>query len=441
MKGLKTFSKGGIHPHGRKNFTNKKAIVKAEIPDTLVVPMSQHLGAPAEAVVSVGDEVLEGMQIGKPTGFISASIHSPVDGRVKEITDIFLVNGMKSRAVVIEKTEGFIPSVKEKSDDWKTKSPQELNEIVKDLGVVGMGGATFPANVKFAVPKGAIAEYLIINAVECEPYLSADHRLLIEKTSEILEGIRIIQKIVNPKKIAIGIEINKPDAIDIIRRCAAAENLDLEVVSLKMKYPQGDEKQLIKAVTGREVPSGALPIEVGCVVSNVGTVNAVYDAVVMNQPLYERVVSVSGLGVKNPGNILARVGTPIRQLIDACGGMTGKQIKVIAGGPMMGFAFYDLDTPVTKGTSGILVLTDKEVAEAPQTACLSCGKCVTVCPMGLNPTKMFKYIDHSDYQGAMDTGLMDCKECGCCAFTCPAHIPLVQGMRLGKKMARKKKVS
>jgi len=441
MKRLKTFPRGGIHPHGRKNLTNKKEIVKAEIPGTLVVPMAQHLGAPAEAVVSAGDEVTEGMQIGKPTGFISASIHSPVDGTVKEITDIFLVNGMKSKAVVIEKKEGFIPSVKEKSDEWKSKSAAELNDMVKDLGIVGMGGATFPANVKFAVPKGAKAEYLIINAVECEPYLSADHRLMIEKTSEILDGIRIIQKIVNPEKIAIGIEINKPDAIEMMKKQAAAENLDLDVVPLKMKYPQGDEKQLIKAVTGREVPSGALPIEVGCVVSNVGTVNAVYEAVVMNKPLYERVVSVTGLGVKNPGNILARVGTPIRQLIDSCGGMIDKPAKVVAGGPMMGFTFYDLDTPVTKGTSGILVLTEKEVASGEQSACLSCGKCISVCPMGLNPTKMFKYIDHLDYSGAMDTGLMDCKECGCCAYTCPAHIPLVQGMRVGKKMARKKKVS
>lgn len=441
MKGLKTFPKGGIHPHGKKDLTNKKEIVKADIPDILTVPMAQHLGAPAEAVVAAGDEVTEGMLIGKPAGFISAAVHSPVDGTVKEIKEIFLVNGMKSKAVVIEKKEGFQSSVKQKTDEWKSKTPEELNEVVKELGVVGLGGATFPANVKYAVPKGAKAEYLIINAVECEPYLSADHRVMLEKTSEILEGIRIIQKIVNPEKIAIGIEINKPDAIEKIREQAAAEKFDLDVVPLKMKYPQGDEKQLIKAVTGREVPSGALPIEVGCVVSNVGTVNAVYEAVALNKPLYERVVSVSGLGVNNPGNILARVGTPIRQLIDSCGGMKGKPAKVVAGGPMMGFTFYDLDTPVTKGTSGILVLTAKEAGAAPQTACLSCGKCVSVCPMGLNPTKMFKLVDHQDYTGAMDIGLMDCKECGCCAYTCPAHIPLVQGMRLGKKMARKKKVS
>ena len=441
MKGLKTFPRGGIHPHGRKHLTNDKTVVRAGIPDTLTVPLGQHLGAPAEAVVAAGDEVTEGMMIGKPAGFISAAVHSPVDGTVKELTDVYLANGMRSTAVVIEKKEGFTPSDKEKDGSWKDRSAEELNEIVKASGIVGLGGATFPANVKYAVPKGEKAEYLIINAVECEPYLSADHRLMLEKTAEIFEGLRILKKIVQPEKIAIGIEINKPDAIELMEKTAIEENFDLEVVPLKLKYPQGDEKQLIKAVTGREVPSGGLPIAVGCVVSNVGTVNAVYEAVVLQKPLYERIVSVSGKGVSNPGNFLVRVGTPVSQLLEACGGTVDNPAKIVIGGPMMGFSIFDTETPVTKGTSGILVLTDKEAAAAARTACLSCGKCIGVCPMGLNPTKMFKYIDHSDYEGAMQTGLMDCKECGCCAYTCPAHIPLVQGMRLGKKMARKKKVS
>ncbi|MDC7227470.1 MAG: electron transport complex subunit RsxC [Spirochaetales bacterium] len=441
MKGLKTFSRGGIHPHGRKNLTNKKEIVTADIPETLIVPMAQHLGAPAEVVVAAGDEIKEGMLIGKPAGFISAAVHSPVSGTVKEITDVYLANGMKSSAVVIEKEEGFIPAEKTKSDSWKSKTPQELIEIVKDSGVVGLGGATFPANVKYMVPKGEKAEYLIINAVECEPYLSADHRLMLEKASELIEGLRIISKMVEPEKVAIGIEINKPDAIEIMRKQAEAENFDLEVVPLKLKYPQGDEKQLIKAVTGREVPSGGLPIAVGCVVSNVGTVNAVYEAVALGKPLYERTVSVTGLGVKNPGNFLTRVGTPISSLLEACGGIIDNPAKVVVGGPMMGFSIYDLDTPVTKGTSGILILTDEESGSGSRTACLSCGRCVSVCPMGLNPTKMFKFVDHDDYDSAMQNNLMDCKECGCCAYACPANIPLVQGMRLGKKMARKKKVS
>ena len=330
MKGLKTFPRGGIHPHGRKHLTNTKEIVTADIPELLTVPMAQHLGAPAEAVVAAGDEVKEGMPIGKAAGFISAAVHSPVSGTVKEITDVYLANGMKSSAVVIEKEEGFARSVKEKTDSWKEKEAQELVEIVKESGIVGLGGATFPANVKYMVPKGEKAEYLIINAVECEPYLSADHRLMLEKTSEIIEGLRVLKKILDPEKIAVGIEINKPDAIEAVRKQAEAENFDLEVVPLKLKYPQGDEKQLIKAVTGREVPSGGLPLAVGCVVSNVGTVNAVYEAVVLEKPLYERVVSVTGGGVKNPGNFLVRVGTPISSLLEACGGTIDKPAKVVS---------------------------------------------------------------------------------------------------------------
>ncbi|MDC7124176.1 MAG: electron transport complex subunit RsxC [Spirochaetales bacterium] len=437
MKGLKTFQRGGIHPKGRKELTNTKKIVKADIPETLIVPFSQHLGAPAEVAVAAGDEVKEGMVIGKPSGFISAAIHSPVDGKIKEIKDIFLANGMKSKAAVIEKSEGFVP-VEKKTQDWNNKTPEELTGIIKDSGIVGMGGATFPVNVKVSIPKGEKAEYLIVNGVECEPYLSADHRLMLERTSEIIEGLRILKKIVNPEKVAIGIEINKPDAIEAIRKKAAEEGFELDVIPLKLKYPQGDEKQLIKAVSGREVPSGGLPIAVGCVVINAGTVNAIYEAVVLEKPLYERVVSVSGNGIKNPGNYLTRVGTPVSALIEACGGTNGTPAKIVVGGPMMGFTIYDTETPVAKGTSGILVLTEKEVNAEKRTSCLSCGKCIGVCPMGLNPTKMFKFIDHSDYSGAMDIGLMDCKECGCCAYTCPAHIPLVQGMRLGKKMARKK---
>ncbi len=441
MKGIKTFPRGGIHPPGRKHLTNSKEIVRAAIPAELTVPMGQHIGSPAKPVVEAGDAVKEGQIIGEATGFISAAIHSPADGTVKEITEIYLANGMKSTAIVITVDEDFKPGEYSEKKDWSSIESAELNEIIKNSGVVGMGGATFPANVKFSVPKGKKVEYLIINGVECEPYLSADHRLMLEKTEVLLEGIRIISAITKPEKMAVGIEINKPDAIEKMREAAKAAGMDVEIVPLKLKYPQGDEKQLIKAVTGREVPSGGLPIEVGCVVANVGTVNAVYEAVALDKKVFERVVSVTGLGVQNPGNILARVGTPVSALIEACGGMKENSAKVVIGGPMMGFAVYDLDTPVTKGTSGILILTDKEIKASGRTNCLSCGKCIQKCPMGLNPTKMFKLIDHSDYQDAMNIGLMDCKECGCCSFTCPAHIPLVQGMRLGKKMARKKKVS
>ncbi len=441
MKGLKTFSIGGVHPPGRKYLTDRKEIINAVIPGTFVVPMSQHLGAPSECLVSVGDKVSEGMLIGKSSGFISSNIHSPVPGTVKEIKDIYLPNGMLSKAVVIELEGEFDRLGKEQdAEDWKSFSQEDLLGIIAESGIVGLGGATFPANVKFMIPKGKKAEFLVINGVECEPYLTADHRLMLERADMILEGIRIIAAIVKPERIAIGIEINKPDAIEAMVKAAEKASFPLEVVPLKIKYPQGDEKQLLKAVTGREVPSGALPIEIGCVVSNVGTVHAVYEAVVLKKPLIERVLTVTGGGIKEPKNLKARIGTPISSLIEECGGFSEVPEKVVVGGPMMGFTIYDLDTPVTKGTSGILALTSKEVKNAARTSCISCGRCVNACPMGLNPTTLFKFIDHGEYDEAEQIGLMDCKECGSCGFICPARIPLIQGMRLGKKMLRKKKV-
>lgn len=440
MKGLKTFPKGGVHPPGKKALASGKPIKNAVLSPEFIVPMAQHLGKPAECLLSVGDEVREGMLIGKASGFISASIHSPVPGTVKEIRSIYLPNGMKSEAVVIEMAGTFDRLGREEvSQSWENLSVEELNSRIIDNGIVGLGGATFPAHVKFSVPKGKKAEYFIVNGVECEPYLTADHRLMLEQTEQILEGIRIIRKISGAEKIAIGIEENKPDAIQRMRDLAEQVGLDLQVVPLKVKYPQGDEKQLLKAVTGREVPSGALPIDIGAIVSNVGTVNAVYEAVAFNKPLIERVMTVTGGAIRDPQNLKARIGTPVRTLIEECGGFTEEPAKVVMGGPMMGFTIYDLDTPVIKGTSGILALTAREVRKAERTSCLSCGRCVSVCPMGLNPTLLFKIIDHGEYQRALDAGLMDCKECGCCAFSCPARIPLVQGMRLGKKMGRKQK--
>lgn len=441
MKGLKTFNRGGVHPPGKKYLSEHKPVKNAVISDLSVVAMSQHLGSPSEPVVNPGDTVREGMLIGKSTGFISGNIHSPVPGTVKEITDIYLPNGNVSKAVVIEMEGEFDRLGKEAVEtSWEHFSGKELIEIINSNGIVGLGGATFPANVKFSLPKGKKAEYLVINGVECEPYLTADHRLMLEKSDQIIEGIKIISSIIKPERLVIGIEINKENAIQSIKDAAQRANLTLEVVSLKVKYPQGDEKQLLKAVTGKEIPSGALPMEIGCVVSNVGTVHAIYEAVVLGKPLIERVITVSGGAIKNPQNLKVRVGTPITSLIEECGGFTEEPVKVVVGGPMMGFTIYDLDTPVTKGTSGILALTAREVRASSQTACISCGRCIAACPMGLNPTTLFKYIDHSDYDSAENMGLMDCKECGSCGYVCLARIPLIQGFRLGKRMLRTKKV-
>ncbi|WP_020612802.1 electron transport complex subunit RsxC [Sediminispirochaeta bajacaliforniensis] len=440
MKGLSTFPKGGVHPPGGKALASGKPIKNAVLSSMFVVPLSQHLGKPAECIVSVGDEVREGMLIAKASGFISAPVHSPVPGTVKEIRDIYLPNGMKSSAVVIELAGAFDRLGKEeRAGDWTQLSAEALMAKVVENGIVGLGGATFPSHVKFSVPKGKKAEYFVVNGVECEPYLTADHRLMLERADQIIEGIRIISRITNAEKLAIGIEINKPDAIASMKAAAQKAKVKLDVVPLKVKYPQGDEKQLLKAITGREVPSGGLPLDIGAIVANVGTVHAVFEAVVFNKPLIERAVTVTGGAIADPQNLKVRIGTPIKTLIEECGGFTEEPAKIVMGGPMMGFTIYDLDTPVIKGTSGILALTQREVHASTRTSCISCGRCVAACPMGLNPTTLFKLIDHGDYASAMESGLMDCKECGCCGFSCPARIPLVQGMRLGKKMGRKKK--
>jgi electron transport complex protein RnfC len=440
MKGLLSFPKGGVHPPEKKALSEEFPIKNAAIPSILRVPLSQHIGGPAECLVSKGDEVKEGMLIGKASGFISAQVHSPVPGAVSSIEDIYLPNGLRSQAVTIEMQGEFDQlGKKQEKHDWRDMAPSELIDIIKDKGIVGMGGATFPTHVKFSIPREKKARTFVVNGVECEPYLTADNRLMIERSDQVFEGIEIVNKILEPEIIYIAIESNKPEAIEIMSKKAAEISLPIEVVPLQVKYPQGDEKQVLKAITGKEVPSGGLPIDIEAVVSNVGTIFAIYEALVHNKPLIERIVTVSGGAIKNPANLKARVGTPIGSLIDECGGFSTTPRKVVVGGPMMGFSVSDLEVPIIKGTSGILALTDKEVHESPRTACLQCGRCIEACPLGLNPTRLFKLVDHMAYTEALDEGLMDCKECGCCGYECPAHIPLVEGMKLGKLMAKKQK--
>lgn len=440
MKNVKSFSKGGLHPHDMKHLAKSGKIVNAAIPPVSVVPLSQHIGSPSECLVAVGDKVQEEMLIGKSTGFISANIHSPVPGVVKKIDSVILPTGISSTAVVIE-LQGEFNRLGKKHDQqkWEQYDKDYLVKKVLEMGVVGMGGATFPTHVKLTVPRQKKVEYFLVNGVECEPYLTADYRVMLERTAEILEGIRIVQKILNQHKTYIGIEINKPDAIELMAKAAGESDLDVEVVPLKMKYPQGDEKQLLMATIGKEVPSGGLPLDIGAVVSNVGTIVAIYDAVVWNKPLIERIVTVSGGAIAHPGNFKVRLGTSVGSLIEEAGGFFKKPKKIVMGGPMMGFALCDLETPVMKGTSGILALTARESKQAAETPCLQCGRCINVCPMGLVPTRLYKNIEHGEYETASEMGLMDCKECGCCGYICPAQIPLVQGMKWGKRMLKKVK--
>ena len=435
---MKTFSKGGVHPDENK-LSAASAIREAGLPKQAVFSMFQHIGAPAKPVVAKGDEVKVGTLLAEAGGFVSAPVYSSVSGKVSKIDNVLDASGTCRQAVIVD-VEG---------DEWEEsidRSPalvrmEERPDLdaaaivqkVKEAGIVGMGGATFPCHVKLTPPPGCKAEYVIINAVECEPYLTADHRLMLEHPDEILVGVQLIMKAVGVSKAFIGIERNKPDAIKLMTGRAQAIDGRIKVMPLQMKYPQGGEKQLIEAVIGREVPAPpAIPIHVGAVVQNVGTAFAIYQAVMKNKPLIDRVITVTGKQLARPSNLLARLGTPFSQLIDECGGLPEDTGKVIGGGPMMGKALASPDVPMTKGSSGLLLMSKDEARRAEPQACIRCAKCVSVCPMGLEPYLLAKLSGKADWEGAEKNDITSCLECGCCQFTCPSHRPLLDYMRVGK---------
>ncbi len=436
MQKVPTFSKGGVHPDDKKVFSRSQSIERLPMPSELIVALSQHLGAPAKALKAKGDTVRKGEKIGESAGFISADVHSPVNGVVKEIRRITLANSVQCDAFVII-PDAEQPDQKSEMLDWKGQSSADLLAKIKDLGIVGMGGATFPAHVKFTVPRDKKVEAFVVNGVECEPYLTADYRIMLEKGEEVLEGAMICAKIIGAQRIIVGIEMNKPDCIAHLKDIVKQKGYPIEIMGLKIKYPQGDEKQLLKATINREIPSGKLPLDVGAVVANIGTCNAVYEAIVLGKSLYERVISVTGECIAKPKNILAPIGTKVSDLLAFCDGFSSEPEKLVSGGPMMGFSFFDMETPITKGSSGLLALPPQKKVRT--TACLNCGRCVAACPIGLMPAKLYRLITNGRYEEAMQTSLMDCKECGCCSYVCPAHLPLVHTMKTGKKLGRKKK--
>jgi len=430
---LKTFSIGGIHPEGNK-LSAKSAIQELPIPKIATIPIAQHIGAPAKAVVKKGDEVKVGQIIAKASGFVSANIHSSVSGTVFKIDDVMDATGFRRTSIII-KVEGdeWLEDI-DRSNDLVTEITKTKEEIIKgigDAGIVGLGGATFPAHVKLSLPPGKVAEVLIINAVECEPYLTSDHRVMLEKADEIMVGIQILMKALDVKKAIIGIENNKPDAIAHMSQ-TVSKYPGIEICPLKTQYPQGGEKQLIAATMNREVPSGALPIEVGAVVQNVGSAFAVYEAIQKNKPLFERVATVTGKSLKNPSNWKFRIGTPINDIIEAAGGLPEDTAKIIAGGPMMGKSVVSVDVPLTKGSSGLLLLAKEETARKDIKACIRCGKCISACPMGLEPYLLMVLAEKKDYERLENNAVMDCIECGSCSFSCPANRPLLDYIRLGK---------
>ncbi|MFB6317566.1 electron transport complex subunit RsxC [Saccharicrinis sp. FJH54] len=431
--GLKTFSIGGVHPPENKLSADRKIEI-LPVPEEVVIPLGQHIGAPASAIVKKGDQVKTGQLIAQAGGFVSAAIHSPVSGSVTKVDEVLDASGYRKPAIYI-KTDG---------DEWEETidrseklittcnlDSKAIIEKIKDAGIVGLGGATFPTHIKLSPPPGMKAEVLIINGVECEPYLTSDHRVMLEKSDELLVGIEILKKALHVDRAIIGIENNKRDAIKLLTDKAARYG-NTQVVALKVQYPQGGEKQLIKATINREVPSGQLPISVGAVVQNVGTALAVYDAVQKNKPLFERVVTVTGKSLKQPGNFLVRLGTPVKTLIEAAGGLPEDTGKIIGGGPMMGKALVNTDIPVTKGSSGILIIKDEEAKRKPMQNCIRCGKCVNVCPMGLAPYLLMVLGEKDAHDRSEKERIMDCIECGSCSFTCPANRPLLDYIRLEK---------
>jgi len=430
---LKTFKKGGVHPPENK-LSAQSTLERLPLPEMVYIPISQHIGSAAEPVVQKGDTVKVGTLIAKQNGLFSANIHSSVSGTVQKIDEIIDSSGFRRKAIIIQVEGDQWEETIDQSNTIVRDIPSDPKEIVQKItsaGIVGLGGATFPTHIKLSIPDGKKAEILIINGVECEPYLTSDHRLMLEKGLEILIGTQILMKALNVHRASIGIENNKKDAIKHLIELSK-DFPGINVVALKVKYPQGAEKQLIKAIINREVPSGKLPIDVGAVVQNVGTAFAVYEAVQKNKPLFERVVTITGKNLSKPSNLVVRIGTPIRKLIDFAGGLPDNTAKIINGGPMMGKAVCDIDVPVTKGTSGIVILSEKDAVRLPVQNCIRCAKCVSACPMGLEPYLLMTFGAKQMWSEAETNKVVDCIECGSCSFVCPANRPLLDYIRLGK---------
>lgn len=423
--------KGGVHPSEHKSLTENLSFEIMPVPKQIVVPTSQHLGKPAKPLVKKGSDVKAGEVIAEQDGFISSPVHSPVSGKVIKVATDSNVSGFPKDAIVIQ-TNGTEETVFMSPLDFEKVTQEEIRERVKAAGIVGQGGAAFPTFVKLTPPEGKQIDVVILNGCECEPYLTRDYRFMMERTDDVVSGLRLIMKALGVKKGAIGIEDNKPEAIEKLRH-SVKNYSDVSVEVLKTKYPQGAEKMLIKAVTGKEVPPGKLPFDAGAAIQNIGTAVAIYDAVVKGEPQLTAALTVSGKGIKQPKNLIVKVGTILSDILDYCGGVTDDAVKVIVGGPMMGVAQYDFSAPVMKATSGILVLTANEVNAHEETPCLRCGKCVDACPLNLTPTKLARLTQLEKLEEAEQLGITVCMECGTCTYDCPANIPLVQWIRLGKQ--------
>jgi electron transport complex protein RnfC len=435
IHGARTF-RHGIHPRTFKELTAEQRIERMPFPDEVVLPLRQHLGAPSKPVVAVGDRVFRGQLIAEASGFVSVPLHASATGRVTAIEKRRHPAGNMSEAIVIEVDHSSPQALYDDTPhDWMSPSRDELLREIQAGGFVGLGGAAFPSHVKLAVPEGKRVEWALINGAECEPYLTTDHRIMLEYADSVILGIRVTMKVLGAEKSFIGIETNKMNAIRALAE-KLPPDLNCTIVPLATKYPQGAEKMLITAVFEREVPSGKLPIDVQVVVNNVGTVAAMGDFFAYGQPLIERVVTVTGPGVRNPSTLLMPLGAKLRDVLDACGGVTDDTNQILFGGPMMGAPQYHLDVPVLKGTSGILCLTRAEVAVRKEYACIRCSSCLDACPVFLNPSLLGSLARAGHYEEMLQFHLMDCMECGSCSYVCPSNIPLVQRFRVAKVLLR-----
>jgi Na+-translocating ferredoxin:NAD+ oxidoreductase subunit C len=436
---LLTFPKGGVHPPESKKLSEHLAIETLPLPEEVDILLQQHFGAPCKPVVDKKAKVTEGDVVGEVAGGLGAPVHASVTGTVKGVGSSTNPVSITSASVTIQ-TDSDAAARTYTLEDWRSLPSDELKKRVKAAGIVGIGGAGFPTHVKLSPPPEAKVDMLIINGVECEPYLTTDHRLMMEHPAEIIEGAKIILAMLGIKECHIGIEANKMDAVETLRKAAADRDSDgfkVSVVALKVKYPQGSEKQLIESVTKRRVPGFGLPFDVGVIVQNVGTTKAIYEAVALNKPLYEKVITITGKGISRPANLKVRIGTRLSDIVSYLGGTKPDLARIVMGGPMMGFPISTLDVPVTKTTSGVLFLTEDEIDNRPHSQCIRCGWCLDACPMGLQPNEIGVYVEAGRAQDTARFGLFECFECGCCAFVCPAKRPLVQFIRLAKLKAKR----